>query len=117
MKILLVDDNDSITNMLSKYLRVKGHECTVSNDGRNGLTLIEQEKFDAVLLDLAMPDFTGVEVIEHLQKSGKMNNNKIILFTASSITDEQIEVLMKKGVHSCLKKPVRLEVLLKAIGG
>jgi two-component system, OmpR family, response regulator len=102
--------------MLSKYLRVKGIECIVSNDGRNGLTLIEQERFDAVLLDLAMPDFTGVEVIEHLNKSGQTKSNKIILFTASSITDEQIQDLIKKGAHSCLKKPVRLEVLLKAIG-
>ncbi len=116
MKILLIDDNDSITEMLSKYLRIKGHECIVSNDGRNGLTLIEQEKFHAVLLDLAMPDFTGIEVIEHLHKSGKMKNNKIILFTASSITDEQIQDLIKKGAHSCIKKPVRLEVLLKSIG-
>ncbi|HJT10078.1 MAG TPA: response regulator [Candidatus Nitrosotalea sp.] len=116
MKILLIDDNDSITDMLSKYLKVKGHECTVSNDGRNGLTLIQQEKFDSVLLDLAMPDFTGLDVIEHLSKNGNLIGNKIILFTASSITDEQIADLIKKGAHSCLKKPVRLEVLLKAIG-
>ena len=115
-KVLLIDDNESITEMMSKYLTGKGHECTVANDGRNGLTLIGQEKFDTILLDLAMPEFTGVDVIDHLYKSGKISEQKIILFTASSVTDEEIQKLIKKGAHSCLKKPVRLEVLLKTIG-
>lgn len=115
-RILLIDDNQSITEMMSKYLTGKGYECTVANDGRNGLTLIEQEKFDVTLLDLAMPEFTGVDVIEHLYNSGKINGQKIILFTASSVTDEEIQKLIKKGAHSCLKKPVKLEILLKTIG-
>ncbi|MGI0059935.1 MAG: response regulator, partial [Nitrosotalea sp.] len=70
MRVLLIDDNESITEMMAKYLTGKGYECTVSNDGRNGLTLIEQEKFNVILLDLAMPEFTGVDVIDHLHKNG-----------------------------------------------
>ncbi|MDH2907305.1 MAG: response regulator [Candidatus Nitrosotalea sp.] len=116
MKILLIDDNESITEMMSKYLTGKGHECIVANDGRNGLTMIEQEKFDVILLDLAMPEFTGVDVIDHLYENGKIKKHKIVLFTASSVTDEEIQKLVKKGAHSCLKKPVKLEVLLKTIG-
>ena len=117
LKILLVDDNKDITTMMSKYLTLKGHDCLVSNDGKNGLTLIEQQKFDTVLLDLAMPEFSGIDVINSLYTSGKINNNKIILFTASSVKEEEIQDLMKKGVHSCLKKPVTLETLMKTIGG
>ncbi|MGI0087307.1 MAG: response regulator [Nitrosotalea sp.] len=117
MEILLIDDNEDITTMMHKYLTIKGHGCTVSNDGRNGLTLIEQQKFDVVLLDLAMPEFTGIDVVESLYSSGKIKNKKIILFTASSVKDEEIKKLIKKGVHSCLKKPVKLEALMKAIGG
>jgi len=63
-----------------------------------------------------MPEFTGVDVIEHLHKNGSISKHKIILFTASSITDDEIQKLIKKGAHSCLKKPVKLEVLLKTIG-
>ncbi|HEX5457999.1 MAG TPA: response regulator [Candidatus Nitrosotalea sp.] len=117
MKILLIDDNETITEMMSKYLTAKGHQCSVSNDGRTGLTLISEKKFDVVLLDLAMPDFTGIDVIESLHKSGKIKENKIILFTASSVTDSEIEALIKKGAHSCLKKPVKLAVLLQVLGG
>jgi len=117
MKILLIDDNETITEMMSKYLTVKGHQCSVANDGRTGLTLISEKKFDVVLLDLAMPDFSGVDVVDNLHKSGKIKENKVVLFTASSISDGEIEALLKKGAHSCLKKPIKLAVLLQVIGG
>ncbi len=117
MKILLIDDNETITEMMSKYLTVKGHQCSVANDGRTGLTLMSEKKFDTILLDLAMPDFSGVDVIDSLHKNGKIKENKVILFTASSVSDGEIEALLKKGAHSCLKKPVKLAVLLQVIGG
>lgn len=117
MKILLVDDNQSITTMMSKYLTIKGHDCTVANDGRNGLTLIEKEKFDVVLLDIAMPDFTGFDVIDSLAAKGKLKDQKIIFFTATSVKGEQIDEYLKKGVHSVLRKPIQLETLLKVING
>lgn len=117
LDILLIDDNKDITTMLSKYLTLKGHDCTVSNDGRNGLTLIEQQKFDVVLLDLAMPEFTGIDIVNNLYNSGKIKNHKIILFTASSVKEDEIQDLLKKGIHSCLKKPVKLDTLIKSIGG
>jgi len=117
MKILLIDDNQSITKMMSKFLKARGYECTVSSDGRNGLSLIKNQKFDVVILDIAMPEFTGFDVIDDLEKSGKLKGQKIIFFTASSVKDSQIEEYIKKGVHSCLKKPIQLETLLKVIGG
>jgi len=115
VKILLVDDNQSITEMLSKYLMAKGHDCVVSNDGRNGLTLMEHAKFDVVLLDLTMPEFTGIDVIEHLFSDGKIKENKIIIFTASSIPDNEIDDLIKKGVYACIRKPITLDVLLQTL--
>ena len=59
MKILVVDDNNSITDLFSKFFKAKGHECIVTNDGREGLTMCHTNKFDAIILDLAMPEFTG----------------------------------------------------------
>jgi len=115
MDVLIVDDNLSITTMLEKYLTIKGFTCTVSNDGRNGLTLIENKHFDAVILDLAMPDFSGIRVIENLSKSGKINETKIIVLTASIIDEEQIQKLRDQGVFTILKKPAELNVLLEAL--
>jgi len=106
MKILLVDDNKDITTMLSKYLKLSGHECLVTNDGRNGLNIMLNQKFDAVLLDLAMPEFSDKDIIESLEKKCKLKDQKIILFTASSPTDDELDELIQKGIHSCLKKPI-----------
>ena len=115
-KILIVDDNKDITEMLGKYLRMKGFECTVSNDGHNGYNLIKNGVYDFIFLDMSMPDFSGPMIIDGLKKEGILKNNKIIIFTASSITNEQIDELLKNdGVITVLKKPVQLNELLTVI--
>lgn len=112
MKILLIDDNKDVAEMLAKYLRLSGHDCSVSNDGRNGLNMIMNTKFDAVLLDLAMPEFSGKDVVDNLAEKNKIKDQPIILFTASSITNEEITELINKGAHSCLRKPIDPDVLI-----
>ena len=82
MKILVVDDNESILKMLEKFLTIKGYNCTVSQDGKNALEIMKNEKFDIVLLDLAMPNFSGYDIINDLEKNGKITEQKIIILTA-----------------------------------
>ncbi len=115
MKILLVDDNEEITQMLSKYLSLEKFDVTVANDGRNGLQLIKNQRFDFVLLDLAMPEFSGIDVLESLAKDGLINKQKIILFTASSITEQEEKRLMRLGIHSCIRKPIKMPSLLQIL--
>ena len=116
MKILIIDDNQSITDMLQKYLRIKGFEVSTVNNGRNGLAAIQKQKFDSVLLDLSMPDFSGIDLIETLEKEGQLSNQRIILFTASSVSNEIINSLLKKeGIHSCLRKPVNLSEIIQTL--
>ena len=112
MKILIIDDNKDITKMFSKYMTIKGHSCSVVNDGRSGLNLIEKKIFDAIILDLAMPEFSGSDIIDALYESGKIKNVNIITLTASSISDEVESTLKSKGVRLCLKKPIDPDVLL-----
>lgn len=116
MRILLIDDNKDITKMLSKYLSLKGHTCIVVNDGRSGLSMMENHQaFDVVLLDLAMPEFTGRDIVDELHKSGKIKNQNIVTLTASSISYIEESVLKSKGVRSCLKKPIDPDTLLEHI--
>ncbi len=116
MKILVVDDNKTITEMLSKYLTVKEFDCVTTNDGRNGLNLMKKEKYDTVFLDMSMPNFGGIDVINALEKENFLKDQKIIIFTASSISNDEIDELIKKdGVDSCLRKPVQLSELLAII--
>ena len=113
MKILLVDDNKSITKVISKYLTVQGHQCSVSNDGKNGLNLIQSEKFDVIVLDLAMPGFTGFDILDSLETKGLLKSLKIIILTAAELSENQIENMIKRGVKKVLKKPIPLDVLEK----
>ncbi|HET6458165.1 MAG TPA: response regulator [Nitrosopumilaceae archaeon] len=115
MKILLIDDNGDITKMLSKYMTIKGHSCSVANDGQSGLSLIENQTFDVIILDIAMPKFSGSDVIDELCKSGKIKNQNIVTLTASILSGEVESTLKGKGVHSCLKKPIDPDILLDHI--
>jgi len=112
MKILIVDDNKDITTMFSKYMTIKGHSCSVVNDGKSALELLEKKIFDAVILDIAMPEFSGSDIIDTLYKSGKIKHQNIITLTASSINDDVESTLKTKGVRLCLKKPIDPDVLL-----
>jgi len=113
-RILIIDDNKDIAEMLSKYLNGKGFDCVVSNDGVNGLNQIKKEKFDTVFLDLAMPNFGGLDVIAALEKDHVLKDQRIVVFTASSASNEELEKLLEKdGVESYLRKPVQLSELIR----
>lgn len=115
MKILVIDDNKDITNLLHKVLTSKGLDVTICNSGKLGLELIRKNDNDVVLLDIAMPNFSGTDIVDSLSKDNSISNHNIVLFTASSITDDEIDLLRKKGVKDCLRKPVRIEELLELI--
>ncbi len=115
MKILGIDDNKDLLNLSEIALRSGGHEYTGKDNGKDGLKAIMDEKFDIVLLDLSMPDFSGIDVVDALVKDGIMNKQKIVIFTASSATEKEYAPLLEKGAHSILKKPLDVDVLVETI--
>jgi len=114
MKILVVDDNNNITEMLSQYFKKKGHVCITTNDGREGLSLCLNGKFDAVILDLAMPDFTGKDFLDSLIQNGKISEQKIIVLTALPLGDVRIGD-QRHGICEVMSKPCSLSVLSKKL--
>jgi CheY-like chemotaxis protein len=62
-----------------------------ANNGEDVLSLILKETFDVILLDLIMPKFGGMDVIQSLKDSGDLEKNKVILFTALSVFDQDIQ--------------------------
>ncbi len=89
MKILGIDDNEDLLQVCEVILTSEGHEYTGIDNGKEGLELIRDEKFDVVLLDLSMPDFTGQDVVNALVKDGIMNKQKVVVFTAMSPTKKE----------------------------
>ena len=116
MRVLLIDDTKEIIEMISEYLKLKNVECEGTEDPKKGIEMIRNQRFDAIVLDMAMPEFSGWDVIELLESEDLLKNQKIILYTASSVADKEIQKLLEKeGVHSCIRKPGKLTDLLEAI--
>ena len=78
MKVLIIDDNQDITDLLSKFLKSKGIENTVANDPFDGLDRIKNEKYDIILLDMSMPEFSGIPVIKNKRLIGIVTKSDIV---------------------------------------
>ena len=115
LEVLIIDDNEQITKMLTTFLELKEHKCTVANDGKEGLNLIKENKHDVILLDLAMPEFDGYSVIKDLEDNNLLKEHKIIVFTASTITQDELDQLVTRGVTSYLLKPIDIDILLSKL--
>lgn len=112
MRVLIIDDNEDVTEAISDYLESIGDSCTCLKDGKQGLEVIKKEghNYDAIILDLAMPDISGYDVLRSLKNEGLLRPDKIIISTAS-IVDKVVEEMLSIGVKAILQKPLSLEHL------
>ena len=116
MKILAIDDNKETTTMISKFFNSKGFPTVVINDPWEGLKLIQQEQFDVILLDINMPEFSGLQIIATLATDEILQDQNIFMFSANLTCGNQIKDLLRRdGINGCLKKPIKLDELLTAI--
>ena len=115
MKLLVVDDSKDITDVLMVYCESKGVECTVVNAGIDGLEVIRNNSnFDLILLDLAMPEFSGLDVIQTLKNENLLEQRNIVVFTASS-DPKVFEETERSGVKAIFKKPFSVDDLTALI--
>lgn|SRR5574341_2419572 len=114
-RIFVVDDNKDITDLVKLMLESSGYSCVTANSGSEALNLMHNNAFDLVLLDMAMPEVTGIDVLDKVKHDAADGRNKIVLFTASSLTDSDIENFKKRGALGCIRKPVTKAKLLETI--
>ncbi len=112
MNILGIDDNADLLQLSEIALTSGGHEYNGVDRGIDGVEEIRNGNYDLVLLDLSMPEMSGLDVIDVLEKEGILNKQKIVVFTASPPTDEEVKTLLDRGIHSVIKKPLDVDVLL-----
>jgi DNA-binding response OmpR family regulator len=115
MKILGIDDNQDLLDLCDIALSSEDHQYTGINNGKEGVQALKDEQYDMVLLDLSMPDFSGVDVVDALLEAGIMKKQKVVIFTASSATEKEYGPLLEKGAHSIVKKPLDVDVLIETI--
>ncbi len=111
-RLLLVEDDPEILNLLRDMLRLKGHRVVAMSDGEKALELIDSSHFDLVLTDLGMPVISGWEVAKHAK--AKNPNMPVVMITGWGAQYEDID-LASRGVDLMLAKPLSWDKLLSSI--
>lgn len=112
--ILIVDDQEHIANLAEMILVSSGYNCTKANNGKRALELIrdQRNKYDLILMDLAMPEVSGIDVLKKLKEDGMLDRNNIVFFTASSLGESEKVELRKIGALDAMSKPFTKAELL-----
>ena len=100
-KILVVDDDANICELLRLYLTKEGYQVTVANDGEEGLEKFNAVKPDMVLLDVMMPRMDGLEVCRRIRKAG---NTPVMMLTAKGETFDKV-LGLELGADDYITKP------------
>lgn len=116
--ILVVDDNQDITEMVQMMLEGSPYDCVTANSGQQCLELVKVKDFDLILLDMAMPEMSGVDVLRKLKEDGLAQKAKIVLVTASPMYTEMDlrQIRADYGAIERVKKPFTDTDLLAVIG-
>ncbi len=111
-RILIVDDEPTILDLLQRFLVSKGHEVRTAADGLEALQKVQDEQPDLVLLDIRMPRMSGLDVLRHLRES----HPRVRVIMVSGLTDEELRhTALDLGALDYLTKPVSFRALANRI--
>lgn len=109
-KILIVEDEAAIANLIKINLEAEGYQCVCAFDGKTGADLIEEGTFDLILLDIMLPEINGYELLEYVRPMG----TPVIFLTAKGSVDDRIKGL-KLGADDYIVKPFQIGELIARV--
>ncbi len=112
MRILIIEDNPDIAGNTGDYLELQGHVVDFASDGVMGLNLAIEHTFDAIILDINMPVFDGIDVLKFFQ-SNKIDQKVIILSSYDDVN--LVKQMLNLGAKGFLSKNSAGEHIVKAI--
>ncbi len=110
VKILIVEDDEAIGQLILSSLKAEGYHCTWAGDGRQGADLAEAEHYDLALLDIMLPEIDGYELLEYIRPMG----TPVIFLSARGTPGDRIRGL-KLGADDYLSKPFQMGELLARV--
>lgn len=121
-KILVVDDDKSIIELIKVNLEIQGHNVLVANEALTGIALAQQEQPDLIILDLMMPEVDGLTACQRIRQIDSIKEIPVLMLTALSRTDDKVSGF-NAGADDYLTKPfelpelyVRIRALLRRAG-
>src|SRR5579884_2925265 len=113
-RLLIVDDVADNRNVLARRFQRRNFDIAEADGGRSALDMIERGVFDLVLLDIMMPDITGVEVLRRIRQKYSQSQLPVIMVTANSRSEDIVEAL-EIGANDYVTKPVDFAVALARV--
>lgn len=111
-KILIIEDEQKISRVLQLELKFENYETEVADNGKDALRLIEEQDWDLVLLDIMIPELSGLEVLRRVRRNDE--ETPIILLTARDEIHDKVSGL-DLGANDYITKPFQIEELLARI--
>lgn len=111
-KILIIEDDNDINNLVAEALSREGYSCTQAFSGTEGLLLAKSDSFNLAVMDLMLPGMSGEELIVKLREDHKL---PVIVLSAKDSLDSKI-TLLNSGAEDYMTKPFALEELIARVG-
>ena len=115
-KLLVVDDEAKIREMIRKYAEFEGHEVTEASDGFEAVRMTEEQEFDLIIMDVMMPVMDGHTATKKIRMSGHADaeNVLIVAMTANAFADD-VKKSVEAGMDVHVSKPLDMEVLEEVV--
>jgi diguanylate cyclase (GGDEF)-like protein/PAS domain S-box-containing protein len=108
--VLVVDDELTMRRLLARFLTLNGHQTLTAGGGAEALALLQQERIDLVLLDLMMPEMSGIEVLRRIKADPAVAHLPVVMISAEMDMDKVAECI-KTGAEDYLPKPFNPVIL------
>ncbi len=112
VRVLVVDDEEAVRNLLQRILEGAGYQVTTVASGEEALYKVSLREVEVVLLDIKMPEISGIEVLSKL--TAESNDTCVIMVTSVVDTETAVET-MKRGAYDYIIKPFDREVVLQKL--
>lgn len=113
-RILVIEDDAASLELVTTWLRSHGYSVSQADDGNRAISMGTEEKFDLVILDVHVPTYDGIEILQFLRRRYVRRPVKVIALTGDS-TESVRARLARLGIDSFMTKPVELIALLEEV--
>jgi CheY-like chemotaxis protein len=113
-RILIVDDEESIRDLIKEVLSSEGHEFQLAADGAQAFEILRKKPLDLAIVDRNMPGMTGIEVVQLIRQNPKTASMKVLMCTGASVTKE-IDEAFAAGADDYVLKPLNFAQLIAKV--
>ena len=114
IKVVIVEDEPSAADMFEEMMRLGGYQVIKSHSSTPAMSIIRAEKPAVVILDLMMPDISGIEVLHYMRREPGLRNIPVVIVSAKGLPSD-IQAGMAAGATAYLVKPVGFHILRETV--